>query len=125
MNQPPLELRLAAGAPWLLRVPGLRQIFAARYRRQIGPVATLGWISGGFWKSEDAFAAGRCLLHFWCAVTAQGLSIHPYGNLVTNRPVAARIEARLGVPDIWLMFKIGRSAVPPESYRRTLEEVLV
>ena len=36
-----------------------------------------------------------------------------------------KIVEREGVSDIWLIFKIGFSKVPPQSYRRSVEEVLV
>jgi hypothetical protein len=35
------------------------------------------------------------------------------------------VQAELGLNDIWLVFKIGRSATPPKSHRRTVEEVLI
>jgi len=125
MNQAPLELWLAFHAPALLGVPGARGWFARRYRAQIGPVATLGLLGGPFWAPRDAYATGRFLTHFWLECTKLGYWIHPYGNLVTNRPVAARVEAETGVSDVWLAFKIGRSDPPPVSRRRSLEEVLL
>jgi len=88
------------------------------------PVATLGFLCGPFWDPRDAAATGRALLHFWLECTRLGLSIHPYGNLVTNRPTAARVRAETGLEDPWLVFKIGRSAAPPASRRRAVEEIL-
>jgi len=124
MNVSPPELWLTFHAPWLLRGP-LRARFVQRYRAQIGPVATLGMLSGPFWDPADAYQAGRLLIRFWLECTRHGLFIHPYGNLVTNRPVAERVQAELGLDDIWLVFKIGRSGTPPKSHRRTVEEVLI
>ena len=125
MNQSPLELAVVRSAPWLLRLPLLRRVFAARYREQIGPVATLGVLSGGFWDPAAAYEDGRALIHFWVAVERLGFSLHPYGNLVTNRPVAARVAETIGIADPWLVFKIGRSPAAPEPYRRKVEEVLL
>ena len=85
---------------------------------------TLGFLCGPFWDPRDAAATGRLLLHFWLECTRLGLSIHPYGNLVTNRPTAARVRAETGLDDIWLAFKIGHSAPPPASRRRAVEEIL-
>src|SRR5436309_50595 len=84
MNVSPLELWTTFHLPWLLRFPPLRPWFRRRYRAQIGPVATLGFLCGSFWGPRDAAATGRLLLHFWLECTRLGLSIHPYGNLVTN-----------------------------------------
>ena len=103
----------------------LRRWFRRRYRAQIGPVVTLGMLSGTFWDPADAYAAGRFLVHFWLEVTRWGYVIHPYGNLVTNRPTAARVERETGLDGVWLAFKIGKSAEPPASRRRSVEEVLI
>jgi len=124
MNVAPLELWLTFHAPWLLRGP-FRPWFAHRYRKQIGPVATLGALSGPFWDPRDAYQAGRLLIRFWLECTRLGLFIHPFGNLVTNRPIAERVRAELGIQDTWLMFKIGKSAVPPQSRRRSVKEILI
>ena len=125
MNQSPFELGLVRAAPWILRLPVMTRAFAARYRRQIGPVATLGVLSGGFWEPAAAYADGRALIHFWVAVERLGYSLHPYGNLVTNRAVAARVADAIGIADPWLVFKIGRSPEAPLPYRRNVEQVLL
>lgn len=120
MNQSPLELWLTFHAPRLIE-KRLRR----RYRAQIGPVATMGVLAGGFWDPQQAYRTGRFLLHFWLECTQRELSIHPYGNLVTHRETAARCEQLWRVPDIWLEFRIGRSQEAPASRRRTLEEILL
>ena len=124
MNVAPWELWFPFRWPGALRWPPAERWFRRRYRQQIGPVATLGFISGKFWDPCAAFDCGRFLVRFWLEVTRLGFSLHPYGNLVTHRPTAARVEAELGVADIWLLFKIGRSPVAPRSRRRSVEEVL-
>src|SRR5262249_49352382 len=125
MNQNPWELWLAFHAPGLLRGRLTEHRFRRHYRAQIGPVATMGVLAGDFWQPQQAYRTGRFLLHFWLECTQRGLSIHPYGNLVTNRAMAARCEQLWRVPDIWLEFKIGRSKEAPASRRRTLEEILL
>src|SRR5204862_6198567 len=107
----------------MLRWPVLEGWFRRRYRAQIGPVATLGFLSGPFWRPDQAYQTGRFLLRFWLEVARSGYCIHPYGNLVTNRPVGATMEAATGLADVWLAFKIGRSPEPPASRRRPLEEI--
>lgn len=124
MNVSPVELWLPFRWPALLRWPLLRPWFARRYRRQIGPVATMGALCGPFWDPKDAYRGGAFLIHFWLEVTRLGYFLHPYGNLVTNRPTAARVEAETGWSNVWLAFKIGRSDTPPASRRRSLEEVI-
>jgi hypothetical protein len=95
------------------------------YRKQLGIVPTIGMLAGPFWEAESAFESGRFLMHFWLALAKRDLYIHPYGNLVTNKPAAEWCREVLGVSDIWLIFKIGFSKAPPQSYRRSVEEVLV
>lgn len=125
MNVAPAELWLTFHAPALLKLGFARPWFRRRYRDQIGPVATMGFLSGPFWDPRDAYRAGALLMHFWLECTRLGWYLHPYGNLVTNRPTAAKVEAEMGLPDIWLAFKIGRSPEPPKSRRRSIEEVLL
>jgi hypothetical protein len=125
MNVAPAELWAAFHLPAILHLPGLRSWLRRRYRAQIGPVATMGFLCGGFWDPVEAYGAGRLLLRFWLEVTGLGYYIHPYGNLVTNRAIAERVRAETGLADVWLAFKIGRSVPPPASRRRTVEAVLL
>jgi len=125
MNVPPVELWSAFQTPSVLRWPLIGRLLRRRYRAQIGPVATMGFLCGGFWDPAEAYPTGRFLLRFWLECTRLGYCIHPFGNLVTNRPVAKRVEAETGLADVWLAFKIGRSAPPPSSLRRKLEEILL
>jgi hypothetical protein len=94
-------------------------------RAQLGHVPAIGMLAGPFWEPESAFETGRFLMRFWLELAKRELYIHPYGNLVTNKAAAEWCLKTLGVPRIWLMFRIGFSKAPPQSYRRTVEEVLV
>jgi hypothetical protein len=116
---------LTARFPQLLKLPGARSLLAQTYRRQIGPVPTLGLLSGDFWAAASALKTGRFLMRFWLETARQNLYIHPYGNLVTNKDAAQWMEAETKIPKIWLVFKIGFSAEPPKSYRRSVEEILI
>jgi len=125
MNTSPIAYWTTARMPWLLRTPVMRAIMRRVYRRQLGPVPTLGLLAGAFWEPAHAFETGRVLMNFWLSVTRHGLFIHPYGNLVTNRDAARWLREETGVADIWLVFKIGVSDPPPRSRRRSLEEILI
>lgn len=125
MNTSPFNFWLVAKFPRLLLLPVSRQVMGKIYRSQLGEIPTLGIISGGFWEPSDGIDAGRFLMRFWLETALHNLYIHPYGNLVTNRKIAALVEKQLGVERIWLIFKIGFSAVPPKSHRLPLEKVLV
>jgi hypothetical protein len=116
---------MSAKMPWLTKAPLLRGILGSIYRSQLGTIPTLGFISGGFWKPEDAYEAGRFLMRFWLELAKHDLYIHPFGNLVTNRPIAAQVERETDLENLWLVFKIGYSPEPPKSHRLPLESVLV
>jgi nitroreductase len=125
MNSSRVSFWLAARLPQLLQSALSRRILEKVYRRQLGNVPTIGMLAGPFWAPENAFAAGRFLLRFWLELAKRDLYIHPYGNLVTNKAAAETCLQLVGVPEIWLMFRIGYSKAPPRSYRRTVEEVLI
>jgi len=100
-------------------------MLASIYRSQLGLVPTIGYIAGDFWEPESAFRSGQFLMRFWLETARHDLYIHPYGNLVTNKSAASWLSNETGVRNIWLIFKIGFSAEPPKSYRRSLEEILL
>lgn len=125
MNSSRLSFWLAARVPQLLQLPVTSALLKKIYRAQLGQVPTLGMIAGPFWEPERAFESGRFLMRFWLELAKRDLYIHPYGNLVTNKAAAGRCLELLGIPQIWLIFRIGFSKAPPPSYRRTVEEVLV
>src|SRR5215213_4222888 len=125
MNSSRLSFWLAARVPQLMQLPATGALLTKIYRRQLGHVPTLGMLAGPFWDPESAFDTGRFLMHFWLELAKRDLYIHPFGNLVTNAAAAEFCLRVLGVPQIWLIFRIGYSKTPPQSYRRTVEEVLV
>jgi hypothetical protein len=125
MNSSRAAFWAAARFPGLLQNPLTRPLLSRVYRRQVGLVPTLALLAGPFWRPADAFQTGRFLLRFWLELSRHDLYIHPYGNLVTNHAAARWCRTELGVEDIWLVFKIGHSAEPPESFRRAVEEILV
>jgi hypothetical protein len=125
MNSSRTSFWLAARLSRLLQMSLTRPLFKKTYRRQLGIVPTIGMLAGPFWESASAFETGRFLMHFWLEVAKRDLYLHPYGNLVTNKPAAEWCRDATSVSNIWLIFKIGFSAEPPKSYRRSVEEVLV
>jgi nitroreductase len=125
MNTSRTAYWLAATIPGLLLFPVTRSLLRRQYRRQLGLVPTIGILAGEFFRAASAFETGRFLIRFWLETAKHGLYIHPYGNLVTNPAAAKWMAETTNIKDIWLVFKIGYSEVPPKSYRRSLAEVLV
>ncbi len=125
MNSSRVSFWLAARVPQLLKFPVTSALLKKIYRTQLGEVPTLGMLAGPFWEPESALETGRFLMRFWLELAKHDLYIHPYGNLVTNKTAAEYTLKVVGVPRIWLIFRVGFSKEPPRSYRRTVEEVLV
>jgi hypothetical protein len=125
MNTSRTAFWLAATIPRLLLFPVTRSSLRRQYRRQLGLVPTIGILAGEFFRAASAFETGRFLIRFWLETAKLGLYIHPYGNLVTKPAAAKWMAETTNIKDIWLVFKIGYSEVPPKSYRRSLAEVLV
>lgn len=125
MNSSRTTFWTVARFPRLLQMALTRPLLAKVYRSQLGTVPTIGILAGEFWRPEGAIRAGRFLMRFWLETARHGLYIHPYGNLVTNSRAADWCLAETGIPDIWLIFKIGYSPEPPKSFRRAVEEILV
>ena len=125
MNSSRISFWLAARLPKLLQLPVVRPILKRIYRRQLGNVPTVGFLAGPFWRPESAFETGRFLMRFWLELAKRDLYIHPYGNLVTNKAASEWCLQTFRISEIWLVFRIGFSKAPPQSYRRSVEEVLV
>ena len=125
MNSSRLSFWLAARVPRLMQLPLSKTLLKKIYRSQLGHVPAIGMLAGPFWDPESAFETGRFLMRFWLELAKQDLYIHPYGNMVTNKAAAEWCLKVTGVPYVWLLFRIGFSKEPPQSYRRTVEEVLV
>jgi hypothetical protein len=125
MNTSRSAFWLSARVPQLLKLPVTSQVLAKVYRSQLGQVPTIGMLAGDFWDSAKAFATGSFLMRFWLETAKYNLYIHPYGNMVTNQNAAAWLLEETGIPDIWLIFKLGYSAEPPKSHRRSVEEILI
>ncbi|MFY9720655.1 MAG: hypothetical protein WAK16_13535, partial [Candidatus Cybelea sp.] len=123
MSMSSLELSIAKNAPGLLRVPGLSAGAASHYRRAFA-TPCIGWLSGDFWEPMAALKSGHALMRFWLSVTAEGLSLHPLGNLVTNGAAAKQIESITGAMNVWLVFKLGYARNVPRSLRRPVADFL-
>jgi len=125
MNIPRHELALISIAPWLLRWTVSRTPMRRMYARRIGPVHQLAFLSGAFFDPADAApAAGRALMRLWLAMHRMAIGIHPFGNLVTNPAAHARLTSITGTSRIWLVFRIGRTELPPRSLRLESKDIL-
>jgi hypothetical protein len=90
---------------------------------------TVAWWSGPFATQTDWIAAGRVLSRTWLELTRRGISLHPFGSVITNAGAHARLRDRLGVNEehrpLWLLARLGRSATPPRSHRIAHNDLFV
>lgn len=125
MNVPGYEMWLSARCPWLLRFPLSRPLITRLLQRRAGRVGALLAISGVFFDSIAAERAGAMLLRLWLKLHELGVGIHPFGNLVTNDAAHRRLTELLGVDNVWLVARLGRTEIPPRSHRLETREVLL
>jgi hypothetical protein len=119
-------LRLFFERHRLLELPVLEQGAHALYGRTMRGTRTVAWLRGPFSTTTEALTAGRMLMRLWLTMTRDGVHLHPFGSIVTNKVANARLQARLGAGDgtLWLVMRLGRSAEPPRSLRLDVDELL-
>ena len=125
MNVPKHEFWISGKLPVILKIPLIKNILHLIYKKRLGPIVNIAWLTGDFFGEGDHIQSGKCLMRFWLECAKLGLYFHPFGNLVTNPEAAKLVKNELQQDDIWLIFKLGFSKEPPKSKRLYLEEVLV
>lgn len=117
MRLPLLPMGIMMKAPKLFKAPLLKEVFRRFYRQQLGHVEHIALISGPFWTPEAALESGSFLGRFWLELARHDLQIHPFGNLVTNRPANEALSHRLGLESPWFIFRMGYTDEAPASKR--------
>ncbi len=125
MRTPAIQLRLMRQLPQMMSWPLTRGLTRWIFRQQLGKVSHIGVIGGQFFNDTAAASAGTFLMQFWLELARQKLFIHPLGNLITNPKAKARLCELTSIDDPWLIFRIGHTDEPPQSFRRPLSEVLI
>jgi hypothetical protein len=89
--------------------------------RGMSGTRTVAWWSGPFAGPTDWINAGVLLGRSWLELTRRGVQMHPFGSVITNPEAHAKLVTRVGAPaadeQLWLLVRMGRSDVPPRSYR--------
>ncbi|GJM25018.1 MAG: hypothetical protein DHS20C16_14330 [Phycisphaerae bacterium] len=125
MNLKPIEFWMNANFYWMYRIPIVSTFIKYWYNFRIGHIQHFGIISGSFWENESAVSAGRYLLKLWLEMARNDIYLHPFGNLVTNLETRSTLEKKLGIENIWLVFRMGYTQEPPESYRLDVSEIII
>jgi nitroreductase len=117
LAQPGWEVKLAFGAPWLLRAPPVRDFATQRYLATQAGTPHIGFLDGPFRAWPELVRAGRALMNVWLSMAAEGVSIHPLGSMLTNATYAERVARHVGSDDVWLLFRLGYSPPAPRAPR--------
>jgi nitroreductase len=124
---------------WLLRsLFDQHQKWVQGWRRRIGGdllvksmhgTRTIAWWSGPFATPADWISCGTLLARAWLEATRRGLSLHPFGSVITNPPAHAMFREQVHAEErpghIWMLVRLGYSVPPPRSYRLDGERLLV
>lgn len=90
---------------------------------------TVAWWRGPFSTPTDWLNCGTLLAHSWLELTRRGLSLHPFGSVITNPQAHALLREKLGLGDasgkLWFLARVGRSVQAPRSYRLDQREIFI
>lgn len=123
-------LRLAMRHRGLWRAPVVGGAIRGMYLRTMRGVRQLGWLEGPFGEPADHVEAGRIFLRIWLALTAEHVSLHPFGTVITNpgshRTFVEAVHADEGGDRMaWMLFRFGYSRTPPVAHRRPAAAMLL
>ena len=104
-------------------------LLAKKYKASFKGTATICWFGGRFEDTGDWLNAGRMLARSWLLLTKEGVYIHPFGSLITNKDAYRKINEKFAKPKnekkIWMIFRAGYSNEPARSYRLTTEDIII
>jgi hypothetical protein len=113
------------GNPQVLKAGWARRPFQWGYLRTQAGTPAVGWIEGPIETRRDQFSAGRFVLDFWIELHRLGIGMLPFGSLYTNQASNVKVGERTGAPRFWLIFRMGRGARPPRSFRRPIAQLFI
>lgn len=110
--------------------PVLGNALRAIYLRTMRGVQHLGWMSGPFDGPGDHIEAGRTFLRTWLTLTDLGVSLHPFGTVITNPASHRSFVDAAGIAEppgtlAWMLFRFGYSPAPPLAHRRPASAMLI
>ncbi|WGW10861.1 hypothetical protein LWF01_12135 [Saxibacter everestensis] len=114
----------------LWTVPGLGVALRAAYLNTMRGVRQLGWLEGPFASPADYVQAGRTFMKIWLFLSANQVSLHPFGTVITNPRSHARLVETLGISETdgsmaWMLFRMGHSKTPPAAHRRPVDQMIL
>jgi len=128
MPGPVLSFAMRHREIWQWPVVGavIRRVYLSTMRG----VSQVAWFTGPFAGPADYLRAGRAFLRAWLELELAGVSLHPFGTVVTNPRSHADFvrtvgEAEEGGRMVWMLVRLGYSKPPPRAHRRPLAAMVL
>jgi hypothetical protein len=106
-----------------------RKLLSEYYENSFNGTSTICWIGGAFENTNDWLNSGKMLARIWLLFTQEGIYIHPFGSLITNKKAYATINKLFSQAGhdkkLWLIFRAGYSKEPARSYRLSTNEIII
>ncbi|AUZ35572.1 hypothetical protein C3B78_14670 [Arthrobacter sp. PGP41] len=123
-------LRFAMEHRNLWSFPAIGGFIKAVYLRTMRGVRQLGWLEGPFAEPSHFLEAGRTFMQVWLFFSEKGVSLHPFGTVITNPSSHAEFVKEAGINEganrmAWMLFRFGYSATPPKAHRRPAASMLL
>lgn len=114
----------------LWRLPIIGSLVKYIYLNTMRGVRQVGWISGPFATLDDYVQAGKCFMDVWVLLTGSDIRLHPYGTVITNQTSHKAFTELVGQAEsdgemAWILFRLGYSKLPPQSFRRDLSSMII
>jgi hypothetical protein len=114
----------------LWRLPIVGSLVKYVYLNTMRGVRQVGWISGPFAALNDYVQAGKCFMDVWVLLTGYDIRLHPYGTVITNQTSHKAFTDLVGETETdgqmaWILFRLGYSKLPPQSFRRDLSSMII
>ncbi len=112
------------------RWPVVGDVIRRVYLSTMRGVPQVAWLTGPFGGPLDYMASGALFLRIWLELELAGAALHPFGTVITNPSSHAQFVQEVGAREpegelVWMLFRLGYSAPPPQAHRRPLTEMMV
>jgi len=125
---PGLILFAAVKIPYLTNNILTAKLLKNYYLRTMKHVPTIVWMYGNFANHTQQLECGRAFMKIWMEISRDGYYLHPYGSVPTRDKMLQNFNNIVGHKDsdkVWMIFRVGKSVKPPQSYRLSLEDHFV
>ncbi|MDQ5886488.1 MAG: hypothetical protein QG628_885 [Patescibacteria group bacterium] len=113
----------------LWNMPVIGKLVKKIYLNTMRGVRQVAWLTGPFENYQDYINSGKCFMEVWLCLTKHNVHLHPYGTVITNsqshKAFVELVSEKEDGAMAWMLFRLGYSDVPPKSYRRPLDRMII